>query len=367
MKKVYIIYRSFFDLNGNELTIGGIQTYIRQLIQIIKSKNYIPIIVQYANCNFKKQYEGVEVYGIDVKNISKERKKSKKLLNFIKGQFNEDDILIFASEDIYSPSFTNNTIAIQHGITWDVPKNKNKMFMISIFRKFISSYLHLIRTRSIKNLVCVDYNYINWIRTQLPYVDKNLFAIPNCTSRITKNTIKSEGIIKIIFARRFETYRGTRLFSNVIIDILKEYSNVHITFAGKGPEEHYLNNLFKDNPQVDFITYKSEESLEIHKDYHIAVIPTLGSEGTSLSLLEAMISSCAVIATNVGGMTNIIIDRYNGRLISPQEKELKEALKELIDDKNLREFISKNAYDTVYNGFNKEIWEEKWSKVLESV
>ncbi|WP_420491566.1 glycosyltransferase [Neobacillus drentensis] len=52
----------------------------------------------------------------------------------------------------------------------------------------------------------------------------------------------------------------------------------------------------------------------------------LGSEGTSLSLLEAMAAKCAEIATNVGGMTNIILDNYNGLIINPDESELYLAL-----------------------------------------
>ena len=40
-----------------------------------------------------------------------------------------------------------------------------------------------------------------------------------------------------------------------------------------------------DYSNVHFISYKSNESLLIHLDKDIAVVPTVGSEGTSLSLL----------------------------------------------------------------------------------
>ncbi len=115
---------------------------------------------------------------------------------------------------------------------------------------------------------------------------------------------------------------------------------------------------------VSFITYKSDESLSVHADKHIAVVPTLGSEGTSLSLLEAMASHCAVICTNVGGMTNIIIDRYNGLMINPNTEELYDAMKKAILDAKLRNRLAINAYNSVKEGFSFELWCEKWKSVL---
>lgn len=370
MTKVYIIYRSFFDMEGNEYTVGGIQTYIRQLINVIKKNNLQPVIVQFANCYFEQKYDDIDVFGINVKSIKKERAKSKKLLEFINKKIEAEDIIIFGSDDIFVPTSIKRTLVIQHGITWDIPKYKYKYFITNILRKTISTYRHLIYTKKAKNMVCVDYNYVNWLRTQICKVEKNLFVIPNCTE-INKNlrciSKKNRECIKIIFARRFETYRGTRLFSEAIITILKKYNNINITFAGKGPEEDYLKTLFKDDPRVSFITYRSEESLKIHEEHDIAIIPTLGSEGTSLSLLEAMASKCAVIATNVGGMTNIILDNYNGILIQPNKNMLIKSIEKLITDHDFRASISENAYQSVSQAFSKDLWDKRWSDVIKFI
>ncbi len=123
--------------------------------------------------------------------------------------------------------------------------------------------------------------------------------------------------------------------------------------------EYLLNYL-----NVNFTKFSTLDSLNIHQQYHIAVVPSLGSEGTSLSLLEAMGGQCAVIATNVGGMTNIILDGYNGLLISPNKDELKLAILKLIDDCNLREQLGKNAFETVNKSFNKKKWDTLWLKVI---
>ena len=87
-------------------------------------------------------------------------------------------------------------------------------------------------------------------------------------------------------------------------------------------------------------------------------MPTIGSEGTSFSLFEAMGSGCACICSNVGGMTNIIIDGYNGFLVNPDSESFCNKIELLVKNKNLRRRVRKNAYKTIKEGFSKEIWEK---------
>ncbi|MGR4357642.1 glycosyltransferase [Escherichia coli] len=83
-----------------------------------------------------------------------------------------------------------------------------------------------------------------------------------------------------------------------------------------GPEQYLVDELKKEYPNSVYQTsYKSEDSIHFHQQYDIAIVPSIGSEGTSLSLLEAMSAKCLVIATDIGGMTNIILDGFNGRMI----------------------------------------------------
>ena len=113
-----------------------------------------------------------------------------------------------------------------------------------------------------------------------------------------------------------------------------------------------------------FTQYDAQNSIHFHQHYDIAVVPTTGSEGTSLSLLEAMSASCATICTNVGGMTNIIINGYNGLMVNPNIEELYEALKIVIKDKQLRESIAKKGHETVTKAFSLSKWENEWTTIL---
>jgi glycosyltransferase involved in cell wall biosynthesis len=172
-------------------------------------------------------------------------------------------------------------------------------------------------------------------------------------------------IKKILFARRFVDYRGVLIFSNAVKKLLLIYDNLFFTFAGDGHYELFLKEYFKNNKNVNFIKFTQADSISTHFDYDIAIVPSLYSEGTSLSLLEAMSAGCFPIASIVGGLTNIIINNFNGILIKPTEEDIIESINNLLDMDSMKfDEIVLNAYKTANMSFNKTNWESKWTNLL---
>ena len=84
----------------------------------------------------------------------------------------------------------------------------------------------------------------------------------------------------------------------------------------------------------------------------IVVIPSL-YEAVSLSALEAMASGTVVIATNVGGMPELIADSKNGFLIPPKDPvSLAEKIKKVGLDADLRKRVGAAAYVHVLDTYN---------------
>lgn len=365
--KAHIIYMNFLKPNGIGLNIGGIETYIRNLAGVLDSLNYEVHIYQRGDVVFNKTFEKYYVHGIVRKNIH----------TFKFDIFNAcalrcdatSDLVIFASEEFIINKKGYNTLCIQHGISWDIPKGplSKLSYIKAYFRKALNAWIRINRANKVKTMVCVDYNFVNWFRALTAYPKTNLKVVPNFTSIPDGDifTCKDSDIINIIFARRFQPYRGTLIFAGAIKRILSEYVNVSVTFAGEGPDEEYLKNQFQGEKRVEFIKYTSDQSLGIHSTKHIAVVPTIGSEGTSLSLLEAMAAGCAVIATNVGGLTNILIDHYNGLLINPDEDSIYFAIKEYLDNKEMMDKIAHRGYETAVKAFSLSRWKESWIKIIE--
>ena len=87
-----------------------------------------------------------------------------------------------------------------------------------------------------------------------------------------------------------------------------------------------------------------------------------------MSLLEAMASGCVAICSNVGGMTNIILDGFNGIMFDPyNEDNLYNAIEKVINDKEFRLRLARNGYMTAREAFSLEIWQERWSNVIDNI
>lgn len=369
MKVAYIVYDNYLTPDGSKMSVGGIQTYLTNLIPLIQEVGYSIHLYQKADKDFETKKDNVLITGVAHKGPKKDFVKC--LQRIVKRKLDkENDILIFGCDTLIFECEGIKSIAIQHGITWDIPAyNANTPFLyfVNFMIKAKMAWQTIKRVSKVKHLVCVDYNFVNWYRALTAYPLIRFTVIPNFTMIPSEMPTKSEEKVNIMFARRFWHYRGTRLFASAIEPLLKERDDLSVVIAGEGPDESILKDKLGKYPQVSFIKYSSNESLAIHADKHIAVVPTLGSEGTSLSLLEAMASGCAVICTNIGGMSNIVLDHYNGLIVNPVEGEICNALTELVNNIELRNKLSKKAYETVSESFSISKWQNSWRNVIREV
>ena len=364
-KKVYLLYEQFFSKDGSIRKIGGIETYIEALGRLLLKMGIEPIVCQYANQLFEQSWEGYKVFGFPVRN-------HKDLYSYVEPMIDKNKDAIIFMTDIFSFKVHDvKNMSIQHGIAWDTP---------FFFGNPKANYLRRIRDcyKALKGFeqcpmsVCVDYNFYNWYKIMRPNdLPKKVFVIPNfCNRIISDEELQSKlmGIdrnnIKIIFARRFEQHRGSLLFAEVMNDIMNKYKNVSLTIAGEGPCENQMKEILKNQSKVVFTKYLGSQAYDIHKSHDIAVVPTIGSEGTSLSLLEAMGAGCLAISTPVGGMSNIIIDGYNGLFAMPEYNSLYSTIEKSLDVLLKDNQIINNSVNSIRRGFSIGTWEKKWEQMI---
>lgn len=372
---VVIISSPIYDFKSKSLKIGGVETYVYDLSHVLKLNGFETCIYQLDEVDEQVIAEGVWVY-------AKKRKKSsltKSYQTLFEDIYGKENIYIIASDQFGIKSKNTNVITIQHGIAFDIPGDLlpgfwHKNRLLQAINKLLRCYKNVFRFNYTCNTVCVDYNFYNWYRTLSTISSKHkVEIIPNYSSSlITKEELMCKLNLsnrrRIIFARRFVDYRGTLLFLNVAQRILKEYPDVYITFAGDGPLKHIISQSLSGDKRVKITSFACTNSVQFHYNYDIAVIPTIFSEGTSLSLCEAMAAGCFPIATHVGGMTNMILDGYNGRLIYPSEQDLYSVLCDVLTlSKSDFDRIVINAYFVAQSAFSKEKWGEKWCTYIKDV
>lgn len=375
--KAAILYYGLLDENGREQHIGGVETYILNLTHVCRDLGWDVTVFQYGAREFSTPMDTCTVKGVPAQGLSHEKKKARLYAAACEHLNPAKDMIIFGADHISVRTQARRTIAIQHGIAWDLPPQqltRNPLCTFSWGRtlKKIKARRDAIRRfDNCRNRVCVDYNFFNWYRTMVPREPAgNVWVIPNCAPVLsveeTAEPIPSSAV-RILFARRFVEFRGTRLFAGVVTRLLEQYPNVEFTFAGEGPDEGWLRETFARQPRVTIMKYLPQASKEVHLRHQIAVVPSLASEGTSLSVVEAMAAGCAVVATCVGGITNLIIDGHNGLLVMPDSNSLHAALRRLIENATLRRDLGATARRCAEVSFSLGLWKQRWRDVLEQV
>ncbi len=365
MPWIDILYLYYTNEDGTA-SIGGVQSYIREISLILTELGAQVRICQFADRPFTlKLTEHITVEGFAIPKMKSRLRYQKLYDESLRTRKKDVSFTLFATDNIIPKKLQGRCMAIQHGIAWDIPRHRSKT---SLLRQFLSRCLNaygtIRRVGQMEHVVCVDYNFLNWYRTQVDAPKNTLSVIPNY-AHIAPPTEKPSDVVNLIFARRLVDYRGTRVFTEAIKPLLNKYKHLRVTVAGSGPDETWMKQQLATYDQVQFICYEAHESPLIHKDQHIAVIPTVGAEGTSLSLLEAMAARCAVICTDVGGMTQIIANDYNGRMVpAGSVEDLRLAMDELIQDEVKRKTLADTGYEYVKTAYSYERWRKQWTQIL---
>ncbi len=102
---------------------------------------------------------------------------------------------------------------------------------------------------------------------------------------------------------------------------IKKFEN-QIIFAGRsGPEEKKVQKIANEKTNVHYLGYQSKQNtVSLIRGSDLLIQPSL-VEGMSSTLLEAMGCSTCIIATNVGGNSEIIENNKTGILIEPNNSE----------------------------------------------
>lgn len=379
-RRVFIFYPLLLTPDGKDITVGGIQNYLIGLSEIFLESDFETSIIQTADIDFETSYNGHKIRGIKTDRNLSFKRQIRHLYNRSKASIDKDDIIIWGSDRMAIKVDRGRTIAIQHGISYDyIPYESIKFgsllrknnYLGAIY-KFFQCVKAIRDFGACKTMVCVDYNYMNWIRTVMPrsYSD-HAVVIPNYAETMTESSVNdhvnSASTIRILFARRFQFMRGVPILIKVMETILQEYNNVEFTVCGDGPMKKDLENKFKNNPRVNITKYSIGEAHLFNLKHHITLVPTFGSEGTSFSLLEGMAAGAVPIVSNVGGMTNVILDGFNGFMASPNHSEFISKIKLLLDEPEKLTFLSQNARLTIESSFSKHIWKLKWLEFIKKI
>lgn len=146
-----------------------------------------------------------------------------------------------------------------------------------------------------------------------------------------------------------------------------------------------IGTLYKAEHSIKYYRFLkefiNENDLSNHVDLHqnikdmssfyensdILIHPTF-TEGLPRVIMEAMSNSIPVISNPVGGVNDFIIDQYTGMLTKFNNvDDFVESISLLIENYDLYNYISYNAYNMIRSSFNPEIQTKRLNKILTEI
>ncbi|MFH1990696.1 MAG: glycosyltransferase family 4 protein [Patescibacteria group bacterium] len=140
-----------------------------------------------------------------------------------------------------------------------------------------------------------------------------------------------------------------------ILEAVKILGDYKLIIFGAGPLESKLKTMAKNLGISDKIEWRGfvpyNKVPEALSQIDVFVYPSL-HEGFGRAIMEALAMEKAVVATNVGGIPDLIKDGVNGFLVKPNNpQELVLKIQELLENKELREKFGKTGREYVSKNF----------------
>jgi glycosyltransferase involved in cell wall biosynthesis len=151
---------------------------------------------------------------------------------------------------------------------------------------------------------------------------------------------------------RYENQKRQCDLISAMDHVVSDYPNAHLLIVGWGPLESQLREQVDELGLSDSITVTGRVP-EIHPYYAAADVFVSASEreGLPVTLLEAMAARCPVVATNIRGVREVVVEGETGYL-APEKRPraLGQKMVELATESELQQY-GENGYQRLQHRF----------------
>lgn len=198
---------------------------------------------------------------------------------------------------------------------------------------------------------------------------RNIVTIYNTIETESENNKIDEKLLKLkeddyfIVAQvsRAIDYKGIYDFLDIANETFKENKNIRFVFIGDGPEFNKMKKCIKDRNMQDVVyLLGNKDNVIAHLKYIDLFILCSYIEGLPLSPIEAFSQKIPVVATDIDGTNEEIINGENGFLVDVKNiMQFKAKILYLYENKEVLDRLKVGAYKIYQEKFNANIYREK--------
>ena len=198
-----------------------------------------------------------------------------------------------------------------------------------------------------RNTLCVMHNWVDVNRF-------SEFRMQNREMRRAWDAADEDVVVGVV--GRLDPLKGHCYLVEAAPEILRRYPSTLFVIAGDGPLRSKLEMQVGDLGVANrfrFLGFCGQVEA-IYTGFNVYVLPSL-TETFGLTLLEAMASEIPIVATDVGGVPEIVTHEVNGLLVPPADTEaIVGAVCRILEDPGLAERLVDAARQSVREGFSRE-------------
>tara|TARA_B100001989_G_scaffold253225_1_gene239008 strand:+ start:1507 stop:2718 length:1212 start_codon:yes stop_codon:yes gene_type:complete len=228
---------------------------------------------------------------------------------------------------------------------------KYKFFLLNFYK----NYIDIILAKSVMGFVSVSKICTNSIkqRKNLKNVKTSTIYNGHIFSKSTKNFLlkKKFNLPKnskiLLMLAEYDLRKGHKYIIKAMENIILFNKNIYLFIYGYGNQNHIKELV--DNSKASkniFLNDYEENNISLIKECDALVVPSQEFESFGYTVIEAMSQKKPIVATNCGGLPEIIDNNSNGYLVDKNRPNVfsKKILK-LMDDKKIQNKFSKNSYN----------------------
>lgn len=356
---------AYFSMKDPKNICTGEKEYFVEPIDLNNGSKLKALDVIYSKENYKKMQEALDDFKPDIVHLNNFQRQLS--ASIVKAVIDKKIPTVFTTHDMQA-----------------ICPNKDMLYNGKVCRDCIKKgYYSCIKKKCIKKsnlkslLGVIEmmyykkhgvYQKINCIFSPSNFMKNNLIkgniqynrfeVLHNFVNDTNTTNICDDGYI--LYFGRLSIEKG---IYNLLKSIIKN-PNVKLKIAGTGPETEKIKEFIKKNnieKQVELLGFVDPNEIKKYiRKCSFVVVPSIWYENCPYSILETLEIGKPVIASNIGGIPELVDNEKNGYLYTYNNwNELAEKIKKLYNDKILKDEMSRNSRKKYMEEFSSTVYYKK--------